>query len=237
MIASVRFVGKILIYIIVLLALGIVIGGYGVGKVNEVRDFFFPETAAYVRSPQTIVNSISGIGQLVTVTSEVETTDVKVEIHGGFLNAGYYSANHMAIGAIEAGIDFDALTEDSVRYENDAYTLTLPAPIITSCRIEYIDQGGHSFTLLVAKWDMVRQIAHAEAITRFAEQMIEAGILERAAEETALRLGDFVRELTGKPTHIEFAARDGELDLPDSCQPYTPPGWGKDETGAWKRTG
>lgn len=234
MFAILKVIGRN-IFTIALLVIGIVIGSLFIGKVNEVRDFFFPETALFVRSPQAIVNSINGIGQLVTVISEVESTDVKVEIHRGILNAGYYSANHWAIGAIEAGIDFDAIDEDSVRYENDAYTVTLPAPVITSCRIEFIDQNQHSFTLLSADWDMVRQIAHAEAITEFAKEMIEKGILERAEKETELRLGDFVRELTGKPAHIKFAERRGEPDLPESCQPYTPSGWAKDADGAWKR--
>ena len=234
MVAILKFIGRNL-FTIALLVVCFIFGGFAVGKVNEVRDFFFPETTLYVRSPQTIINSIKGIGQLVTVTSEVDTTDFKVEIHRGFLNAGYYSAYHRAIGAIEAGIDFDAITEDSIRYENEEYTLTLPAPVITSCRIEHIDQSGHSFTLLAADWDMVRQIAHAEALVDFVNEMIEKGILEQAEEETALRLGDFVRELTGQPARIEFAARDAELELPDSCQPYTPGGWGKDENGAWKR--
>ncbi|MDE2750565.1 MAG: DUF4230 domain-containing protein [Chloroflexota bacterium] len=221
---------------IALLIVGIVFGGFLTGTVNDVRDFFFPESSVYVRSPLTIVNSINGIGQLVSVTSEVAKTDLKVEIHRGIFNLGGYSANHIAIGAIEAGIDFAAIDEDDIHLVDDAYVLKLPAPSITSCRIEHIDQNEHSFTLLSADWDMVRQIAHAEAIIRFAEQMIEAGILEQAEEETALHMGDFVRELTGKPVHIEFAARDGDIELPESCQPYTPNGWGKDEDGAWKRT-
>ncbi|MDE2776204.1 MAG: DUF4230 domain-containing protein [Chloroflexota bacterium] len=236
MISVLKFIGRNFISI-ALVILALIVGGYIVGKANEVRDFFFPETTLYVRSPKTIVNSINGIGQLVTVTSELEKLDLRVEIHQGFLNAGYYSASHRAFGAIEAGIDFDAITEDSVRFENGAYTITLPAPSITSCRIEYIDQNQHSLTLLAADWDMVRQIAQAEAIEGFAEEMIEQGILKRAAKETELRLGDFVRELTGKPTRIDFAATEGEPVLPDSCQPYTPSGWGKDENGAWKRTG
>ena len=220
---------------IALLIIGIVIGGYLIGAVHNVRDFLFPESAAYVRSPLTIVNSINGIGQLVTVTSEIHKVDLEVEIHRGFLNSGYYRANHIAIGAIEAGIDFDAMNEDNIRYENDTYSLTLPAPVITSCRIEYIDQNEYSFTLLSADWDMVRQIAQAEAIMQFATTMIEEGVLERAEEETALRIGNFVRELTGKPTQVKFAAQAGEIELPESCQPYTPSGWGKDENGAWKR--
>ena len=106
----------------------------------------------------TIVTSIQGMGQLVTVKHEIVKTDIKVEIHRGLLNSGYYSAEHDVIGAIEAGIHFDALDEDSVRFGNDAYIVTLPAPIITSCRIEYIDQNEYSLTLLAADWDMVRQI-------------------------------------------------------------------------------
>ncbi|MCY4537145.1 MAG: DUF4230 domain-containing protein [Chloroflexi bacterium] len=220
---------------IALLIIGIVIGGYLIGAVHNVRDFLFPESAAYVRSPLTIVNSINGIGQLVTVTSEIHKVDLEIEIKRWVGNIGGYSANHIAIGAIEAGIDFDAMNEDNIRYENDTYSLTLPAPVITSCRIEYIDQNEYSFTLLSADWDMVRQIAQAEAIMQFAKIMIEEGVLERAEEETALRIGNFVRELTGKPAHVEFAAQAGEIELPESCQPYTPSGWAKDQNGAWKR--
>lgn len=76
---------------------------------------------------------------------------------------------------------------------------------------------------------MLRHVAHAEAIKRLAEQMIEAGILERSEEETAPHMGDFARELTGKPVHIEFAARDGEPELPPSCQPEIPSGWSFDK--------
>ena len=229
-----KFLGRNIVAI-ALLVVGIVIGGYVIGKAHDVRSFLFPETAAYVRSPVTVVESIRGIGQLVTVTSEVWTTELSVEIHRGFLNAGYYSANHIAIGAIEAGIDFDQIDADDLQLKDEVYTLTLPAPIITSCRIEYIDQNQHSLTLLSADWDMVRQLAQAEALMQFADDMIEAGILDRAKEETALRLGDFVSEITGRPARVEFAARDGELELPESCQPYTPSGWVKDADGAWKR--
>ncbi len=234
MMAFLKFVGRNW-FSIVLLLLGIVVGGYLIGATHQVREFFFPEAAAYVRSPLTIVNSISGIGRLVTVTSEVAKTDIKVEIHEGILNSGYYSANHKAIGAVEAGINFDAIDEGSIRFADDTYTLTLPTPVITSCRIEHIEQNQHSVTLLQADWDMVRQLAQADALMQFVEEMIEFGILERAEEETALRIGDFVRELTGKPTRIEFAERADEPQLPESCQPYTPSGWVKDADGAWKR--
>ena len=83
-----------------LLVIGIVIGGYVVGKVYEVRDFLFPESALYVNR-----HRLSSTERHRTAGNEVGTTDLKVEVHQGFLNAGYYSANHIAIGAIEAGID------------------------------------------------------------------------------------------------------------------------------------
>lgn len=236
MLAVFKFVGRNFLTI-AMLVVGVFIGSLVVGKVNEVRDFFFPETVAYVRSKLTIVNSIQGIGQLVTVTSEVSKTDLQIAIKRGPFNLGGYSANHIAVGAIEAGINFDAIDEDSIQFQNDSYTLNLSAPVITSCRIEHIDQNQHSFTLLPADWDMLRQLAQAEALIHFAKDMIEEGILERAEEEAALRLGDFVRELTGKPAHIVFAARDGEMELPQSCQPIPPSGWGKDDDDAWKRTG
>lgn len=229
-----RFIARHIVTI-VLVIIALVVGGYISGTVDSVRDFFFPQSAAYVHSTHVIVNGIRGISKLVTVEGDIGTTDVKVEIHQGFLNAGYYSANHIAIGAIEAGIDFDKIDEDNISFRDDAYFLTLPAPIISSCRIDHIDQNRHSFTLLSADWDMVRQLAQHDAIIQFADEMIEAGILDRAEKEAETQIGDFVSELTGKPTSIEFASREGELQLPLSCTPMTPSGWAKDSDGAWKR--
>ena len=235
MLAILKFIGRNFVTIVII-CLALLVGGYLAGSVDFLRNFFFP-SGAYVRTPYIIVNGMHGLGQLVTTTSEVATTDMRVEIHEGFLNAGYYSANHIAVGAIEAGIDMDALTEEDLRLENDTYHITLPAPVITSCRIEHIDQNQHSLTLLVADWDMVRQLAQYNAVVQFAEEMIEAGILQKAEYEADERIGDFVSNLTGLPTVVEFAARDGEPELPASCQPIPPSGWEKDEDGAWKRAG
>ena len=234
MISMIRFIGRHFITI-ALVVIALIVGGYISGTVDTVRDLFFPENAAYVRSTRTIVRSIQNIGQLVTVTSVIDTTDVKVEIHQGFLNAGYYSASHIAIGAIEAGIDFDQIDEDSIQFQNNAYTLTLPPSIITSCRIEHIDQNQHSFTLLSADWDTVRQLAEHDALSNFVQEMIEEGILERAEEGAERLLSDFVYDLTGKATHIAFEPRESDNELPISCRPDMPSGWVKATGGAWKR--
>ena len=229
----VKFLGKNFASVVLVL-IGVMAGGYVGGTVESVRAFLFPDQII-ASHRYTIVTGLKGMGQLVTVVEEIVQTDINVEIHGGFLNAGYYSANHIAIGAIEAGIDFDAVGEDSVRFGNDVYTVTLPAPRITSCRVEYIDQSQYSTTLLSADWDMVRQIAHAEAIEQFTKNMIEVGILEQAAEEAALRIGDFITILTGSPASIRYENGNGEPILPDSCKPYAPSGWEKLADGGWRR--
>lgn len=217
-----------------LLSIGVVAGAYLGSRVQSLRAFLFPNQII-AEQKYMIVTGVQELGHLVTVQYKVASTNINVEIHHGFLDAGFYSANHEAFGVIEAGIEFAALRENSVRFHNDAYTVTLPAPIVTSCRIEHIEQNRHSFTLLAADWNMVRQIAQAEALEQFAQEMIEVGILERAAEEAALRIGDFVRNLTGSPATIEFADRSGELELPCSCKPIVPTGWVKDENGGWRR--
>lgn len=235
MISALKFIGRNFISI-ALVILALIVGGYIVGTANEVRDLFFPQTDAEIKTFVLSVNEIQAIAELVTVSGKVSTVDVPVEINRGFLNAGYYKANHIAIGAIDAGIKFDAIQADDISYENGTYSITLPAPIITSCRIEYIDQNQHSFTLLPADWDMVRQIAKAEALEQFAKGMIEEGILERAAEEAEIRIGDFVTNLTDNPANIEFKDGSNELVLPDSCKPFAPTGWEKDADGGWRQT-
>ncbi len=218
----------------VLIVAALILGAYVTGKFESIRHTFFPNQVV-VETSRTIINNLQGMGQLVTVKAEVAKTDVRISIHRGILDFGYYSANHIAVGVIEAGIDFDAINDESVRFANDAYTLILPAPIITSCRIEHIDQNEYSFTLLAADWDTVRQLAQHEAIVQFAEEMIENGILERAKEETAIRIGDFVSNLSGKLVNIEYATASGEPVKPPSCEPDAPSGWEKDENGGWRR--
>ena len=105
MFAILKFIGRHFITI-ALVVIALIVGGYVVGSVQNVRESLFPQTVATIRSSIIMVNQIKAIAQLVTVSSEVGTTNIDVEIHQGFLNSGYYSASHIAIGAIDAGIDF-----------------------------------------------------------------------------------------------------------------------------------
>ncbi len=195
-----------------------------------------PATVNIVSS-RTIVNSVRGLGQLVTVRVELAKTDIRVSIHEGFLNSGYYSANHVAFGIIEAGIDISEFGNDNLnRPDNQSMVLTLPAPIVTSCNIEHIDQYENSFSLLQKDWDTVRQLAEFDAIMAFRQDALEGGILEEAKDEVTYRLGNFVSELTGAQVQIDF---EEPADLPvygDTCYPDPPSGWQKDENGEWGRT-
>ena len=122
------------------------------GMLSSVMNFLDPPATVNIVSNRTIVHSLQGLGQLVTVSSEVAKAGIQVSVNEGFLNAGYYSANHATVGVIEAGIDITTMDKDDVSYDStmNTYTLRLPAPNITSCRIEYIDQYDGSLTLLPA---------------------------------------------------------------------------------------
>ena len=207
------------------------------GMFSSVMNFLNPPPTVNIISSRTIIHSLQGLGQLVTVSSEVAKADIQVSVNEGFLNAGSYSAKHVAVGVIEAGIDIATRDKDHVSYDStsNTYTLRLPPPNITSCRIEHIDQYGGSLTILPADWDLLRQLAQHDAIKQFAQDMIEGGILERAKDETTLRMGNFIRALTGSQAHIEYEEGDGEANLPPSCQPDPPSGWVKGEDGAWSR--
>ena len=64
-------------------------------------------------------------------------------------------------------------------------------------------------------------MAQAEALARFAGEMIEKGILERAEEETALRIGNFVRGIDGQARRGWSNLRRGpaRLSFPNPASP------------------
>ena len=87
-----------------------------------------------------IIEQIQPKGQLVVVSVEVARADIHISVEDGRWCS--HDADFVAQGAIDAGIDFGALEEDIVTYDwaTDSYTLRLPQPGLTSCRIEYIRQ-------------------------------------------------------------------------------------------------
>ncbi len=208
------------------------------GFIAPIVDLFDLPASVNVVSSRTIVNSLRGLGQFVTVRGEFAKTDLKVAIHEGLLNSGFHEANHVAVGSIEAGVDISQFSRDNVRYdaENGAIHLTLPPPMVTTCNIEHIDQNEHSVTVFQRDWDAVRQLAEFEAIQQFLQDALEGGILEEAKSEIRERLGSFLNSLTGSRVHIDFA-EGASAALGDTCLPDAPDGWQVDaDSGDWRRT-
>lgn len=203
----------------------------------SIGDFFNATPTATVVPGRTLVSSLQPLGQLVSISVEVAQADINVLVSTGGLNLCSHNANHVAQGVVEAGVDITQVEEDNISYDEatDRYTVTLPSPQITSCRIEYIRQyerqGGNPTCGI--DWDNVRLLAQYEATTLFAQDTLEAGILSRAERETTLLMDSFINALTGSDVEIVYASTT-EVNLPPSCQPQIPRGWSLDEeTQLW----
>lgn len=198
------------------------------------RLFDLAPRSANVASTRTIVSSLQPLGQLVTTRTEVAHADIFVSINAGIFNLCGHGANHVSHGVVEAGIDFTSIDESNVSFDetHDRYTLTLPPPIVTSCRLEYFRQYDQSYTACRVDWDTVRRIAEHESLTKFAEDMVAGGILDRAKLDATVQMSAFVNALTGSQVLIEHANADGEIALPPSCKPEIPDNWVQ-ENGRW----
>lgn len=197
-----------------------------------------PTLTPTVNPRRIILNNLIPLGQLDVISAEA-SQDVITSINNGIFNLCGYNANHASYGVIEAGIDFSTINEDNIIYDSvsDSITLILPPPIITSCRIEYIDQYDGSHSLCGTNWDTLRQLAQHDIMSGFVKKTKERKLLDRAEFQAALLMGSFISDLTGKLVDIEYETSDAEAELPPSCVIEIPSGWTKDaESGAWTKT-
>ncbi len=153
-----------------------------------------------------------------------------------------YSAKHVAKGVIEAGIELSAIDEDNIQYHfiGNYYTLRVPAPALSSCRIEYFRQyeqrGGGTAFCFANNWQEMSDIGRHLSMKAFVQDALENGILEKAERQATIVLGDLVRELTGSNVHIEYEEAPEEAIIPSSCKLDPPSGWEKDSEEGWKRS-
>jgi hypothetical protein len=232
-----------LLILLLIPVLGIVFGLTTVAGITQgVQNIFSgaaPRSAvASVIPSQTIVTGIEPLGQLVSVSVQLAQADINVGIAQGSGNVCGFSASHVAQGTIEAGIDFTQVGEDDVSYNTstNTYTITLPAPQLTSCRVDYIRQYDRSTTLCVVDWDEARLIANYTSLIGFRDSAVEGGILSRAEQQSQVVIDAFVQNLTGANVEIVFAEPTGIE--PASCQPEIPTGWTVDPaTNTWTRPG
>ncbi|MBI1259290.1 MAG: DUF4230 domain-containing protein [Chloroflexi bacterium] len=215
----------VLIVPITLVVLGVTSTSGIIGSIADLLNVGKPPVAAVV-STQTIVQGIQPLGQLVSVSVQLAKADVKISVATGVLGSGSYSANHVVQGAVEAGVDLTKIGPNNLGYDTtkDSYTLIVPEPALTSCRIDYIRQYDWSATLLNVDWDEARLMANYTALIDFRDDAIKGGILERAEAETQLVLGNFVRAVSGHPVEIVFQKPETPV-TPPSCEPDPPQGW------------
>lgn len=197
-----------------------------------------PPPTAEVISSRVIINSLRGIGKLVTVTSDPHFREVHVGVKQGiwiFEGIASYGANHEAEGIIEAGIDFTKVRGESLRCE-ETCTLIVPEPSITNCIIVRLRQTDKSRAIGGRDWELLEELGRYEAIRLFMEDVKGLGIIEEARNKAEVLLGEFVSTLVEKPVDIVFDDNETDQELPDTCVPEPPFGWEKDtDTGKWSR--
>ncbi len=193
-------------------------------------------TPTNTATPIPVLQYIQEMGQLVVISAEFARGDIHVAVNDGACSHG---ADHVAEGVIETGIDFNAIDEDNIErhFFTGDYTIELPPPVVTSCRMDYIRQYEGSFTLCGANWDTVRMLAQYQAMSDFISRIEENRILERAENHASIIVGSFVSGLTGRNAQIVFEPGDDEPTLPSSCKPEIPEGWHFDEASrAWSQS-
>lgn len=206
------------------------------GVIDGFRNMISPETTATVSSSETIVNSVQPLGQLVSVSAQLAKADIHVSVRSGVANACGRSANHVAQSTIEAGIDLTRLEEDDILYDEatETYTITLPQPQLTSCRMDFIRQYDRNMSSCGPAWDSVRVLAQYDGLIEFRNDAIAGGILDRARREADIAISNFIQLVTEQSVDIQFDENDTELIFPASCTPDTPENWAYDpENDSW----
>jgi len=174
---------------------------------------------------------------LVSISSQLAKADIFVGIEQSTANMCGFSANHVAQGAVEAGIDLTLMHDEDATFDpaTNTYTIILPAAQLTSCRLDYIRQYDRSTTLCSVDWDEARLLANYAALVGFREDAIEGGILTAAEQQARVVLSSFIEGLTGASVVINFS-QNSTLSIPSSCQPDIPVGWNYNEAeNTWIR--
>ena len=205
---------------------------------SRLLDRLSPEPTVEIISGQTIMSSLRGIGDLITVTSDDHTTKFRVVINEGIINWGYYSAEHTVHGIIEAGIDFRQLRPSGLVC-GDICEMTMPHPTITRCIITGLRQSGQSLAIGSRDWETLEEIAHYQAIEEFVKKVLDPEppdrpILDLAKEQTEVLLGELVAGLIGKPVDVVFDKEPANLVTGVTCQPSSFNEYEQDEKGEWR---
>lgn len=223
--------------VVAALALGLTSVGALIGGIGGIFGLGPVTPRADVVSTRTLVSAIQPLGQLVSVSTDLRVDDIRVGVQQGLGNSCGVSASHTAQGAVEAGIDLTRITEEDIEYDalRNTYVVTVPAPELTSCRLDVLQQHSYSTTLCATDWDELNQLARYTALTQFRDDALEGGILERAEIEARLVLMNFLQIVTNGSIELIFEEPEAAA-LPASCQPAPPEDWSFNaQTGSWMK--
>ncbi len=191
-------------------------------------------------SPRTILSGIQALDELVTIRIDVAL--VELEVRDPAPLGCTYTAQHVAKGVVEAGIDLAAIGETSIEKNFLGYPtkVTVPSPKLTSCRIEYFrqydQQGGGSAKCFGDNWEAMSEIGRHLAMEQFVIHAMDRNILERAGRRAIYEVGGFVSNLTGGNVHIESEDPPEVPAIPSSCSVDLPDNWVQRADGSgWRR--
>lgn len=204
---------------------------------DGLRGLIAPPAVAVVGNAQTAVIDLTPLSQLVTISTQLARADVPVQVSGGALNACGYSANHVVMVTLAAGVDLSQVTQDDIVL-NEAtgrYTVTVPAPQYTSCSVDYSRQYERSSTVCNVDWDAARQLAEYTSLQSMMQETFEGGLLDRAGAEARTVLSGFIGALTGRPVDVVFDT-SRQPPFPAQCERRIPDGWSYDAvSNQWRK--
>ncbi|MCE2471740.1 MAG: DUF4230 domain-containing protein [Anaerolineae bacterium] len=179
-----------------------------------------------------ILSGIQTLGKLITIEKEIAIVDIQVRDPAPLGCA--YTAQHLARGVIEVGIDLTAFDEDSIHrnFVGLPVKIIAPSPAISSCD----KQGGGTASCFGNNWDAMSDIGRHLAMEEFLVEAQTEEIMERAQNQAALVLRSFISDLIGSRVEIEFEAAPEEPVIPQSCEIEPPANWEiRDDGNGWRR--
>jgi len=180
---------------------------------------------------RTIVNSVKPMGDLVSISEQYATADVRVDIRGGLGGACNQWAQYAYIVEIQAGTDLTNIKASDISFdkETESYTITLPPPRLTSCNV-YDNFSRYRFhepavsdAICQSYEKEYTQFGEYQVIELIREQALSSGILDRAVAENDQTLSGFFSAVLNQTVNIEYKEQEPEHAI--NCYPEISGGW------------
>jgi hypothetical protein len=176
-------------------------------------------TASPTINPITVVQNAKNLGLLVTQNQEGALSNVEVVLKYGMVCE--ITAQHLVLGSVQAGVDLRELGANAVTVDQQTgvVTLRLPAPRLTDCQIDEIDQYniiGEVPVTCPADKNIMRRLATNASILAFRDEALEGQILRDARREAEITLRTLFSQLN---IEIRIVFDESDPPLPETCAP------------------